>query len=65
MDINLKIEYEALNLGIINSISTQHHNILDVGCGTGNLGAYLKTIQLTKVDGITYSKEEANIVMKN
>ena len=59
VNTNFKIEYEALNLGIVNSISKQHHNILDVGCGTGNLGAYLKTIQLAKVDGITYSKEEA------
>ena len=33
--------------------------MLDVGCGTGQLGEYIKSRQKVRVHGLTYSEKEA------
>lgn len=50
--------YEALNLTVLKTVSVPTGRVLDIGCGTGNLGAALKKQGAKEVVGITYSPEE-------
>ncbi|RTL49084.1 MAG: methyltransferase domain-containing protein [Sphingobacteriales bacterium] len=51
--------YRALNTHVLNEVKEDAMRILDVGCGSGNLGAALK-IQMPsrKIYGITYFESE-------
>jgi SAM-dependent methyltransferase len=53
--------YTALNLKVVEKIPTDSRRILDIGCGVGSLGRFLKESMECEVDGITYSSEEADI----
>jgi SAM-dependent methyltransferase len=54
------LEYGAVNKHVIQEVSLIHKKILDVGCGTGTLGDYLKRHDPKKIiTGVTYSPEEA------
>ena len=53
--------YEALNKEVIQSIPSGVKRILDLGCGDGSMGAYLKSTGVAEVTGITYSEKEAVI----
>lgn len=56
------IEYNAINLSVLENISNSVETLLDVGCGTGNLGIALKNENRDRfVCGITYSDKEAEI----
>lgn len=56
------IEYSALNKEVFCVIPQAAKTILDVGCGTGAMGAALKRQNADRiVHGITYSEEEAAI----
>lgn len=53
------LEYESLNDAVFCKIPVCATNILDVGCGTGNLGRALKKQKEGRVVyGVTYSQEE-------
>jgi SAM-dependent methyltransferase len=53
--------YDALNHDLIKKIPLTAKRILDVGCGTGVLGKFLKETRPCYVEGITYSEEEAKV----
>ncbi len=55
------ILYEAINTAIIKHLPNNHNpeHVLDVGCGTGQLGKYIKQQFNCQVTGVTYSDEEA------
>lgn len=59
----IKIEemliYDALNMDVLNAIPNNIYSLLDVGCGSGQMGLALKqnNSQL-QITGLTYSEEE-------
>ena len=53
------INYNAINYSIIEFIPSFTQEILDIGCGTGDLAKHLNNRY--NFDGITYSIEEAKI----
>lgn len=57
--------YEAINLPVFDRIPKTAKNILDIGCGTGQLGKKIKEYIDCKVVGVTYSKSEASIAEKH
>jgi len=50
--------YEALNTSVLNHLPKKTNYVLDIGCGTGQLGKYIKQKFECQVVGLTYSKEE-------
>ena len=53
------LKYSAVNQPVLESVPLHARRILDVGCGTGALGAALKARQPAEVVGLTYSEAEA------
>lgn len=53
------MEYEGLNLKLLDQIAIPPHKVLDLGCGVGNLGRALKERWPCEVTGVTYSANEA------
>lgn len=56
--------YEAINLPVFSRIPKTAKNILDIGCGTGQLGKVIKDNIDCRVVGVTYSESEAAIAKK-
>lgn len=57
---NTKLDYSGLNTVVLNSIPPTAKRILDLGCGTGALGKWIKARQACNISGITYSESEAH-----
>lgn len=55
------IQYGALNKDVLELIPEGANNILDIGCGNGVLGAFLKQKTGARVTGITYSEKEFSL----
>jgi 2-polyprenyl-3-methyl-5-hydroxy-6-metoxy-1,4-benzoquinol methylase len=53
--------YDAINESVYSLVPEWAARILDVGCGTGTLGAKLCRRQECRVVGITYSQREAEL----
>lgn len=53
--------YGAINQSLFLSVPLTAKKILDIGCGTGNLGREIKKILDCEVFGITYSEIEASM----
>lgn len=53
--------YEAINKTVFALTPVSANRILDIGCGTGSLGATLRQSRPCHVTGITYSNDEARI----
>lgn len=51
--------YEALNTSVLKVIPPTDQRVLDLGCGTGNLGFAIKARGCREVIGITFSADEA------
>ncbi|MBW4561269.1 MAG: class I SAM-dependent methyltransferase [Mojavia pulchra JT2-VF2] len=56
----LNAMYEAVNDSVILHIPKTAKCILDIGCGSGNLGREIKSRINCEVVGVTYSESEAN-----
>ncbi|MDF5735821.1 MULTISPECIES: class I SAM-dependent methyltransferase [unclassified Nostoc] len=54
------MKYEAVNESVISYIPNTAQRILDIGCGTGDLGRTIKSKINCEIIGITYSQLEAN-----
>ena len=52
--------YDSVNESVLRQIPPTARSVLDVGCGTGSLGARVKT-NSCRVVGITFDHEEARI----
>lgn len=52
---------ETSSLAAIAASVPAGSRVLDVGCGSGTLGAYLVSVKQCRVDGITYNPEEAEL----
>lgn len=51
--------YEAMNDLALRFVSLEARSVLDLGCGSGAAGAFLKARQPCRVVGVTYDPEEA------
>ena len=51
--------YGAVNLAVAARVPESARRVLDLGCGTGALGAHLKRRPGREVVGVTFSEEEA------
>lgn len=56
-----KIVYDSVNPAVFSLVPATAKRVLDIGCGTGALGAALRTQSPRQVVGITYSREEAGL----
>jgi tRNA1(Val) A37 N6-methylase TrmN6 len=56
--------YSSIRPEIIKMIPSGCNTILDVGCGTGALGKYLKDNGVTEISGIEISPEAASEATK-
>ncbi len=59
--------YSSINKLVADRVPSTAHRILDVGCGTGALGQYLKQSQglaAAYIIGITYSNEEKEVAQE-
>lgn len=53
--------YTSINQPVFQQIPQHAKKILDIGCGSGNLGQAIKQNLTCEVFGITYSEDEANL----
>jgi len=53
------LNYSAVNKAVAAVVPSFAQSILDVGCGDGSLGLWLKQRQHASIHGITFSHEEA------
>ena len=53
--------YEAINHTVFSYLPNTSKRILDIGCGTGNLGRFIKKHRKCEIVGITYSQIEVEI----
>ena len=53
--------YTSINQPVFQQIPQQSKRILDIGCGSGNLGQAIKQKLNCEVVGITYSKDESDL----
>jgi SAM-dependent methyltransferase len=60
-----KLLYGAINWDLIEYIPESASRILDVGCGTGLLGKFIKSRQPAEVVGLTYSADESMVANQN
>jgi SAM-dependent methyltransferase len=51
--------YEAINHQVFSYLPDNAKRILDIGCGAGNLGGFIKKSKECEIVGITYSQAEA------
>ena len=51
--------YESLNSAVLDTIPSSARRVLDIGCGAGTMGAWLKEHRDCSVTGVTHSAEEA------
>ncbi len=51
--------YQSVNLPVVNEIPDGVKTLLDIGCGGGDLGAYLSQFKKIEVTGVTFSADEA------
>lgn len=51
--------YQSLNIPVVNEIPDGVKTLLDIGCGSGELGAYLTQFKKIQVTGVTFSADEA------
>ncbi len=60
------LEYQSLNKQVFESVQQDAISILDIGCGTGEMGkALLRNKPSRKIHGITFSSIEAMEARKN
>lgn len=57
--------YHSINAAILQFIPKTSTKILDIGCGSGNLGGVIKQQQNCEVVGVTYSHAEATLAAKH
>jgi len=53
--------YESLNHALLHHVPTDAARILDLGCGTGSLGGFLREQKEREIVGITFAEDEARI----
>lgn len=51
--------YQSLNLAVLELVPTSSRRVLDIGCGGGMMGAWLKHHRGCEVTGVTHSEAEA------
>jgi methionine biosynthesis protein MetW len=57
--------YGSVNRAVINAVPSRSTRVLDVGCGSGQLGANLKRLRDCHVAGVTFSAEEARLARES
>jgi len=53
--------YESLNQALLRHVPADAARILDLGCGTGSLGGFLREQKEREIVGITFAEDEAVI----
>src|SRR6187402_1202274 len=53
--------YEAVNQSVLATVPESSSRILDLGCGSGELGAAIKRNQTAEIIGVTFSALEASL----
>ena len=53
--------YESLNHALLHHVPPDSARILDIGCGTGSLGGFLRSQKECEVVGITFAEDEARL----
>jgi SAM-dependent methyltransferase len=57
--------YDSLNMPVLDCVPETARRILDIGCGSGAMGKYLKDRQNCHITGITYAEEEAVVARQH
>jgi SAM-dependent methyltransferase len=57
--------YEAVNQPVLRRVPTTARRVLDIGCGTGELGRVIKQTSGCEVVGVTYSEAEAELAARH
>lgn len=55
--------YRSVNQKVLDSVPSHVRNVLDIGCGGGDLGESLKMKLKCKVTGVTFSHDEASLAL--
>ena len=55
--------YRSVNQKVLDSVPSHVRNVLDIGCGGGDLGEALKMKLKCKVTGVTFSHDEASLAL--
>lgn len=56
-----KLVYDAVNKTVLSLVPNSTTDVLDLGCGSGALGAALRNSRPCKVTGLTFSEDEAAV----